>query len=165
MQEEWTSIREFPGYTISSEGRVCNEKSGQIMALTRNQRGILIVGMMKNLLQHKRSVAVLVAKAFLPRSTNLAFDTPIHVDGDKSNVSVTNLAWRPNWFARKYHLQFETSPRGFSVPVIDVKTREIYPNSWEAAVKNGLLEIDVVNAISHNTVAWPTFQKFELYEE
>lgn len=58
--EEWALIRDFPSYSISSLGRVRNDKSGALMAMLRNQWGIVNVGLTKEHHQYKRAVAPLV---------------------------------------------------------------------------------------------------------
>ena len=45
-----------------------------------NREGVVNVGMSHHDVQHKRAVALLVAKTFLLPPTNDAFDTPINLD-------------------------------------------------------------------------------------
>lgn len=158
--EEWRQVGDFPGYSISSAGRVRNDDTGRIMALSRNQAGVIHVGLTKSLRQYKRSVAVLVACYFLdpPR---LNFDTPIHLDGDRDNCEADNLMWRPRWFAIKYHQQFENNRRGYHSPIREISTGEEFETSWQAAVKYGLLDRDILLATENKTFTWPTYQIFE----
>lgn len=160
--EKWKRIHDFPDYSVSSEGRVRNDGANRIMALTRNQQGIIQVGLTRDRTLYKRSVPVLVAHAFLPRAIG-PFDTPIHIDGDRSNCGVDNLMWRPRWFAVMYHQQFHRRyPNSIGRPIIDVKTKEVCDNSFDCAVRYGLLEKDVVLSIANNTVVWPTMQQFQV---
>jgi hypothetical protein len=162
--EEWKVIREFPDYSVSNEGRVRNERTDRIMALTLNQMGIVQVGLTKNSHYFKRAVAPLVAHAFIPRPFG-PFDTPINLDGDRTNNFVENLMWRPRWFAVKYHKQFKQSFRHLnSHPIIDTKTGEIYTTEFDACVINGLLLDDLRHAIVNRTYVWPTYQIFEYVE-
>lgn len=162
--EEWRVIDGFPGYSVSSLGRVRNDDTGRIMALSRNQVGVIQVGLMKGYSQYKRSVTVLVAKAFLPHSETLTFDTSIHLDGDKENNRVENLMWRPRWFAVKYHQQFHNDERGFLVPIQEIHTNEWFPTSWEAAVKYGLLDKEIRIATMNRTFVFPTYQEFRVVQ-
>lgn len=158
--ERWEPIDLFPGYSVSSYGRIRADKSGRILALNTNQYGVLQVGMMRDREQRHRSVPLLVANAFLP-SPGEAFDTPINLDGDRSNNHVDNLAWRPRWFAIKYNQQFKHPyPNRINAPIIDLKTQEISVNSLECAKRYGLLEEDVVLSILNRTYVWPTYQEF-----
>lgn len=161
---EWSPIVEFPGYSVSREGQVRNDDTGRIMVLTENQHGITQVGLMKEGKQFKRGVALLVARAFLPAHPHEAFNTPINLDGDRTNNHVDNLMWRPRWFAIMYHRQFHNDKRGFKEPVIDTKTNEWFPTSWAAATKYGLLDREIMMATLNRTYVWPTYQEFRLAE-
>ena len=164
-EEQWKVIELFPDYSVSDRGRIRSDKSGRIMSLSENQFGVVQVGLMRDGEQRHRSVPLLVAKAFLspPRPP---FDTPINLDGDRHNNRVENLSWRPRWFAIRYNQQFRY-PRENSIlePIIDLKTREISPNSFECAKRYGLLEEDLIYAILNRTYVMPTYQQFGIYEE
>lgn len=161
---QWREIIEFPGYSVSDTGLVRNDETGYEMRLSPNTRGIFIVGLVKRGVQYKRSVSVLVADAFVTAARSLEFDTPIHLDGDKSNCRADNLAWRPRWFALEYVQQFVTGPKGYACKVQEIRTEEVFGNSWEASVKYGLLEREVVYSIMRQTYVIPTYQRFRLYE-
>lgn len=161
----WEPIPDFPGYSVSREGQIMNEDTGRIMALTRNQHGILQVGLMRNGVQCKRGVALLVARAFLPPPVPETFDTVINLDGDRSNCHELNLMWRPRWFAVKYHRQFFNGQRGFDQPIQDIHTGVRYKNSWEAAIRHGLLDREILIATLNRTYVWPTYQEFRVISE
>lgn len=140
------------------------------MVLTRNQRGIVQVGMMKGHEQHKRSVALLVARAFLPdpndgEEVQHPFDTPINLDGDRTNNHRENLMWRPRWFAIAYHQQFKQRVPQILLPIRETRTGEIFETSRHAAVQHGLLEREIVLAVLNRTFVFPTYQYFEVIEE
>lgn len=164
--EVWRQIYEFPRYSISSEGRVRNDDTGRIMRLSENQYGIVYVGFMtRGDKQYKRSVAVLVAEAFLPDYDRPEpFDTPIHLDGDKANCRADNLIWRPFWFAVKYHRQFRTGYVHIRTPIEDERTGEQFRDSLEAAATFGLLDRDIRLAIEDGTTVWPTYQRFRIVD-
>ena len=160
MIEEWKPITFFPQYSISSYGRVRAEKSGRILALNENQFGVVQVGLMQDGVQYHRSVPLLVAKAFIPRE-HVPFDTPINLDGDRYNNHVSNLMWRPRWFAIKYNRQFrQPYENPITARIIELKTREIFQNSFQCATRFGLLEQDLVLSILNRTYVWPTYQEF-----
>lgn len=161
---EWRQIIEFPDYSVSDTGLIRKDEIGLIMRQTPNTRGIAIVGLRNRGVQYKRSVSVLVADAFITAARSLEFNTPIHLDGDKFNCDVNNLAWRPRWFALEYARQFVIRPKGYSCKVQEMKTEEVYENSWEAAITFGLLEREVVFSIMRQTYVVPTYQRFRLYE-
>lgn len=161
---KWKPIEEFPGYSISHDGKVHNDDTHRIMTLMRNQDGVIHVGLMRDGVQYKRGVALLVAKAFLPPPMPSSFDTPIHLDGDRFNNHAENLMWRPRWFAILYHKQFHNDKRGFRESIIEINTKERFSNSWEAAIKYGLLDREIMIATLNRTYVWPTYQEFRLIE-
>lgn len=164
MNEEWKAIRNFENYSISNLGRVRFEKSGRILALNQNQFANVYVGLFRDGTQYHRSVALLVAKAFIPRQFG-PYDTPINLDGDRWNNRVDNLVWRPRWFAIRYNQQFRhpyINPIPY--PIQDVKTGVVSENSFDCATRYGLLESDLVLSILNRTYVWPTYQEFTVVE-
>lgn len=171
MIEEWERIPEFPKYEVSNYGRVRRSQTGRVLSLQENNRGVITVGLMGDYLvdgdykQHRRSVPLLVAHAFLRRTKIMgeAFNTPICLNGDRTNNRVDNLEWRPYWFARQYNRQFlHPYPGGITSPVLEVETGQVWPNSFEPCRRYGLLEKDLVLSIVNMTVVWPTYQLFEV---
>lgn len=161
MQEVWRMITEFPNYSISNTGLVRNEDTGYIMTGLRNQRGIAHVGLTRDRVLYKRSIAVLVARMFLAQP-NEAFDTPINLDGDRCNNHVDNLMWRPLWFAVKYHQQFQQDGPSFSRPVEIVETGEVFKTSFDAATTLGLLDREIAISVMTKNYVWPINQHFRL---
>ncbi len=49
-----------------------------------------------------------------------------------------------------------------NAPVKARGENEVFPNSFEAAVRYGLLERDIVASIYNNTYAWPNYMIFEI---
>lgn len=161
----WTQVVGFSDYEIHDTGAVRRSKTHRPVAPSINQQGNLYVGLSRDLKQHKRSLALLVAMTYLDRPPNSRFDTPIHLDGDKMNCAADNLMWRPRHFAIKYHQQFHNGRRGFTVPVYEVNTGETFPTSWEAAIKYGLIDRDILTATINRTVCFPTGQHFRPIED
>lgn len=163
--EEWKPIATFKGYSVSNMGRIRNDKTERILETNLNQYGVMFVGLMREGVQRHRSVPLLVARAFLERKWP-SFDTPINLNGDRTDNRVENLAWRPRWFAIRYNQQFhDRYDFGFPNRVRNTKTGEIYENSWDCAIKNGLLERDLVLSIFNNTYVWPLYVQFKAIPE
>lgn len=165
MDEEWRTIWDFPYYSVSNNGRVRNDATGRILSPSENQNGILQVGLSVHKEQFKRSVTVLVAHAFVPNRNGDAFDTPINLDGDRTNNRAENIVWRPRWFAIRYFRQFHQPPYEFTVPLYLVDTDEVFIDAREAAVKYGLLEKDIVLDLTNHTGVWPYNYDFRIYKE
>ena len=163
--EEWRDIIEFPGYAVSSRGRVWNTDYDRLKIASTNQAGVLNVLLIKDGLQYRRSVPVMVAKAFLPTPRYKHFTTLIHLDGDRTICNVETLAWRPRWFSIKYHQQFKPgAARGFKCPVEEVQSQEVFDTSWQAATKYGLLDTDILVATMNQTYVFPTGQRFRVLD-
>jgi hypothetical protein len=162
--EEWVPVGGFPGYSVNPLGQVRKDSSGRVLHTRLNQYGVPYVGLMRNWRQCIRSLPRLVATAFLPTS-NVIFDTPINLDGDRTNCAVDNLMWRPRWYAIYYVNQFKDRyAYPIEAPVRAIETEEEFVNSLEAACRYGLLEREVVLSVLNKTPTWPTYQMFELVD-
>jgi len=166
MHEQWKELEEFPGYAVSNTGYVKSLMWDKLLRISQNQSGTACVGMMKDGVQQHRSVALLVIGAWGYSHVNENFDTPINLDGNRMNNSISNLMWRPRWYAVKYNRQF-TRRYAYPIvtPVIDIDTMEISNDSLDAAMRYGLLEKEVVMSIANQTITWPTGQRFQIVPE
>lgn len=167
MDQEWCEIEDFPGYSISNHGFVRSDRFDRLVARRVNNRGLVYVGLSRDSEQVNVSVARLVACGFLPPPRNEAFDTPINLDGDRINNRVENLMWRPRWFAIKYYQQFSRPWANADDPVQELETEEEFERSMLAAIRYGLLALDVSvlawNYTFHGNTwdrIWPTGQQF-----
>ena len=160
-KETWVEIEEFPGYAVSSWGRVMNTETDLIKKATVNQAGIPNVLLMRDGEQFRRSVAVLVANHFLDKPDRIAFDTPINLDGDRCNNRADNLAWRPRWFAMRYHQQFQRgSVHGFKGGIM--LADEVFDDVRECAKAYGLLESELITCAQNKTPIFPTWQTVQM---
>lgn len=155
----WRRIQGFTGYSVSDTGLIRNDDTERIMRLSLNSHGIVIVGLRKNMTQYKRSVSLLVATAFRA-SPGEYFDTPINLDGDKFNNHIDNLAWRPLWFARKYTQQFAVRSANSTRAIEELDSLERFPSAFEAAVRYGLLEAEIIMSLETHAPVWPTGNRF-----
>lgn len=164
--EEWINLEGsgFPEYAIGNFGNVRNEYSGRILRPSSNQSGVYKIGLFhrEESRQCTLAIALLVANAFLTPPQNRRFNTPINVDGDRSNNRADNLMWRPRWFATKYHQQFHNDLRGFDIPVVELHSGEKFETSWDAAIKFGLLDREIAIATLNRTYVFPTGQEFRV---
>lgn len=146
--EEWKDVPEFPGYRVSSLGAIVNDTTDNQKTPSTNQQGIKYIGFIRGGKQHSRSVAVLVAEAFLPPPPEERFNTIIHLNGDKSDCRSSNLAWRPRSFALAYHTQFNKPYKNhIDRPIRIVETDEIFSDSLKLAKHLGVQERLLVMAV------------------
>jgi hypothetical protein len=162
IEDDWVTVEDFPGYSVNPLGQVRKDSSGRLLCTRVNQYGVPYVGLMRGWRQCIRSLPLLVATAFLPERNDI-FDTPINLDGDRLNCAADNLMWRPRLYAVHYVNQFkERYEHPIDAPILAVDTGEVFEDSLAAACRYGLLEREVVLSLLNRTLAWPTYQKFEL---
>lgn len=158
-------IEDFWDYYISIEGEVINTKTWRKMVMSPTAFGEPTVGLTRDGTQHRRSVKVLVARAFVEGETDI-FNTPIQLDGDRNNLRADNIVWRPRWFAWKYRNQFEkyeysSYPDWYSAgQVLDIIEGIRYDTVLDASIANGLLCRDVLFSCNNQTQVFPTGQVF-----
>lgn len=167
MHQEWCPVEDFPGYSVSDHGLVRNDIYGNIIARRVNNRGIAYVGLSRASEQTTVSVTRLVANAFLPPHESWAFDTPINLNGDRTDNRVSNLMWRPRWFAVQYQRQFTRGWPAKDDPTQELDTEEVFESSSFAAMRYGLMAIEIYTLAWNYTfhantwsTIWPTGQRF-----
>jgi hypothetical protein len=92
--ELWKKIKYYPNYEVSNLGNVRRIlKSGKTRQLKAvdNGNGYMRLNLYNNRVQSKHYIHRLVANAFISNSKNLP--EVHHIDHDKTNNTVTNLAW------------------------------------------------------------------------
>lgn len=163
MDEVWITCDEFPDYSISSFGRIVNNKFKRVVKITFTKDGTAKVNLYKDGIQHTRSLKTLIGCYFVKGKTEV-FNTLIHLDGDTSNNSVTNLCWRPRWFALKYKWQLKEIDRYNKMklgPIIDVRSGLVYKEGIvQAGLTNGLLFSEILLSLTDQTPVFPTWQVF-----
>jgi len=160
---EWRVIQEFPNYSVSDSGDIRHDRLERIVKPRVNNYGLFYVGLVKKGVQQNRSVALLVANAFLMTARSLSFDTPINLDGDRGNNKAANLQWRPRWFAREYIRQFHEKLNTINSPIQEEQSKAIFEGgSWEASTTFGLLNRDLVMSVYNQSRVWPTYQRFHI---
>lgn len=157
MAEIWKEIEGFPAYSISNTGFVYNHRTEEVMKVSATHHGDLKVTLVQRPHRITRTIRVLVAEAFLPKPSE-AFDTVIMLDNDRGNVDVSNLAWRPRWFAWQFSRQFNNTPTHFERPmrIFNTRTGTIYGSVIEVAISEGVLMNDVWRSIHDGSVVFPT---------
>lgn len=166
IEERWRTIADFPDYEISTHGHIYNMRRRQEMqtsTTTFGHRKITLRDYKGN--RHTRSVAMLVAKAFI-EPPNLLCDNVLLLDGNPENVRADNLVWRPRWFVWKYSNQFKgmIPTHYLNLSVRNIITDQEYKNTYEAAMAEGLLFIDIWKSTYLGSKVFPTMSVFEVIE-
>lgn len=155
MLEEWRTIEEFPDYSVSNHGRVQNAVTGRFIGVNLIQNLVPTVSLQKDRHQYRRALSGVVARAFLEQPFE-HFNTPINLDGDRRNCAVDNLAWRPRWFAIRYHMERVEDPFSYwTRPFRLNQTWEVFGHINEPAVKYGELVREIHKSLVEGTTVFP----------
>jgi hypothetical protein len=84
-------IENYPNYFVTKEGKVINAKTNKILKPVFNTGGYQQVTLHNRIKSKNIVIHRLIAKAFIPNPENKPQVN--HIDGNKSNNSVTNLEW------------------------------------------------------------------------
>ena len=84
-------IDNFPNYSLSNDGVITNLTTGHIKSAWLCKNGYYYVDLQNKGYKRKFPLHRLVAQHFIPNPDNKP--TVNHIDGDKSNNSVSNLEW------------------------------------------------------------------------
>lgn len=155
----WADIESFPGYLVSDLGHVLNEDTGHVLTQFVNPSGVAYVTFKSEGRNYSRAIGPLVARAYLPPPPNEWFDTPIHLDGDRTHNAHWNLVWRPRWFALKYVQQFEGPYVEEDVRIRILETGEEL-TCWQAVTRFGLLYSHVLVAAASDDNKSPFASEF-----
>jgi hypothetical protein len=167
MHERWVPLQDYPGFVISNLGVIYNQESQKKVSASRATGGNLRVNLRnENGEFETRSLARLVALTFVSIPFP-DFDTVVQLDGSHNNVAASNLVWRPRWFALEYRGQFESPgilfhrDRYAVGPIRNGMTGKVYSSVAEAAINEGALAENILEALKFGEAIWP----FNFYYE
>ena len=92
--EIFKPIEGYSDYEVSTWGRVFSRRTGDFLVPQYNKKGYLRVDLRNENGRKHFKIHRLVAKAFIPNPDGKPQVN--HIDGNKSNNSVTNLEWVTN---------------------------------------------------------------------
>lgn len=137
--ELWRTIKSYPNYEVSSDGRVRNRKTGRVLKPGINTNGYPVVVLSNEEKKHQtKTVHRLVASTFYDC---LDADSKVidHIDGNKQNNHISNLEFctsgENNRRAYATGLRKPSKPYNHprSQPVKIVETGEIFRSTCECA--------------------------------
>lgn len=154
MLHRWKDVVGFPDYSVSNYGEIHSDKTRRTLRQTPIQYGVLTVMMWRDGKQNRRSVATLVAKAFVP-IVREDFNTPIHLDGNRANCRADNLMWRSRPFAVAYHRdRLQARFADWKTPFEILETGERFNHITDAAMKYGVREVDLIVGLTNGTAPY-----------
>ncbi len=159
-------IEDFPDYLVTRDGSIYNAVTGHQRKPSLTREGAAKITLFRDGRGYTKSLSLLVAKAWLYNDHNPdLFDTPIHLDNDRTNNHVDNLAWRPRWFAVKYQRQYWNKEYRYAKTMVeDVKTGELYETLLEVCQKYGFLYIDVLRSCTRGETVFPSWKTFRFVD-
>jgi hypothetical protein len=160
---EWREIDDFPGYLINEEGAVHTSMSGRLIRPRVNAEGFLMLGLTRDKQQYTRAVSTLVADAFLDQPRNPAYNSVIHLNGDRLDCRAMNLMRRPRWFAVKYHAMFLNDP--YFVEVYIPRLRRRFSSLRSFCTTYGLIEEQAYVAMCNQEPCHPGEWIIERFEK
>jgi hypothetical protein len=138
----WRDTPHDEGYEVSDDGRVRNKQTGRILAPSSNGYGVLKVILSHEGEKKTRIVGRLVGEAWL--NDYEEGDVIFYKDDDRSNVSASNLEWRPRWFCQEWAHQLKRTEPMRPWPILMEETGVIYNNSLECALQTYGIEKYIV---------------------
>lgn len=160
MKEDWASIDRFPAYMVSNFGNVVNIRTGNYVRPRPNKEGLATVSLYMGSGKHTyRSLAVVVAEAFVPRQ-DPHFNSPVNLDGDKFHCHVDNLKWRPRWYAMQFRKQFDRPEFYDPCPLELIETNERFDGWATPAMIHGIRFVDIIMSCISKTPTMITKQHY-----
>jgi hypothetical protein len=135
---DWRIIEEFPDYAVNDQGEVLNIKRNRTLASRMNRQDFMMIGLVRDRMQYTRATAPLVANAFLEPAASPAYNSIIHLNGDRTDCRAINLMWRPRWYASRYHRMFDDYPLRVSVYIPELD--KVFFSLREFCTTYGLVE-------------------------
>lgn len=149
--EKWKTIKDWPGYSVSARGNMRGPRAEKLK-LVETEDGYLKVTLCANGKRQDKRVNRLVAEAFIPNPEN--YSLVMHLDNDRKNNNVDNLAWGTHSENNQYMYDCDRHPinltdnarekaysiRRAPVKAINIDTGDIisYVSQHEAARQLGV---------------------------
>ena len=129
-------IKGYDGYLVTQDGRIFSNKSNKFLSLCKDKAGYVGVVLSNNGFFKRINIHRIVADNFLDNSNN--YKEVNHIDGNKSNNSLSNLEWCTRSENMK-HAHKIGLRRNYLVgyplmkKVVDTETGVVYDSPKEAA--------------------------------
>lgn len=143
--EVFKPIKEYPMYSISSEGRIIKNSTRKMMKPSVMSKGYMQINLFTNDGRRKKElVHRLVAITFIPNENHLPEVN--HIDGVRHNNTVSNL----EWVTRKENVLKSSLPRKIMVSKKDGSFFASFNSEQEACDKLNLTLSNVSACLNGN---------------
>lgn len=133
--ERWEKVKDFPNYSVSSLGKVRNDKTNTLKTFQVDKDGYFRLELYYGKKRRKTGVHRLVAEAFIPNKNKKPQVN--HIDGNKQNNSVKNLEWATVG-ENNLHCRRILQKGIKATPIICIETKECFSSCKEAAKHYGV---------------------------
>jgi hypothetical protein len=89
--ERWKVIKGYDNYSVSTYGRVRNDKTNRILKACTNNKGYYMINLCKNNERKYMTIHRLIAYAFIANMLNKKCVD--HIDNNPKNNNINNLRW------------------------------------------------------------------------
>lgn len=122
-------------YWVTVDGFIWNDKSKKYLKPYKDKDGYSIIDLRISNIRYTKKVHRLVSEMFIPNNNNLREIN--HLDGDKSNNSISNLEWCDRSSNMKHAFKNGLLNVKFH-PVYDISTGKFYNSIKEASEMLGI---------------------------
>ena len=133
--ERWKVIEEYDNYSVSTYGRVRNNKTNRILKHCTNTEGYHMICLYVNSKKKHISIHRLVAIAFIDNPFNKKCVD--HIDNDRKNNHISNLRWATN------------SENGMNMSKMKNNTSGVTGVMWNKRRKKWRAQITIDNIKKH----------------
>ena len=130
--EIWKDIPEFKGYEASTEGRIRNKDTNNLMTPSIGASGYAVSSLSKNGEQKNIKFHRIIAQTFLPNFENKP--TVEHKDDNKTNNRLYNLKWATHKEQAQYVIEKKTRPSQKGIKRIN-NTEDLEGEVWKTITK------------------------------
>lgn len=133
-KEIWLSIKDFPDYEISNEGRVRHVRFNRLLTIGRNSE-YPIIGLHKNGKRYWKAIHRLVAETFYDVDQPDGVEVN-HSDGNKQNTHISNFEWitKSENVKHAYRIGLKQPSGPYQIRKIRiVETGQIFNNAHDCA--------------------------------
>ena len=138
--ENWTEVKEWPNYSISSFGRIMNNKTKRLLKQTISNNGYYEVNLWKNNKGVTKQIHQLVYSYF---NNDFILEGYVinHKDGNKLNNNKENLekiSYQENNLHATYIIKTNQSAKSVKQLTIEGKVVQIFPSIAQATRETGI---------------------------
>jgi hypothetical protein len=150
MTELWKECPSYPGYWVSSKGRI-KGRSGVILNPKPDLGGYIPLGLMVNKMRVRKLAHHVVADAWIPNPENKKFIN--HINRVRDDNRPENLRWCTT--LENCQNKEKINPRGCSRPVDQYTTEGVFVKTWRTITEaSETLGIKNVSAVTRCCKDW-----------